>query len=230
MPSTRATSRAAIKDMDSRIEKIGNQLQRGLDALKDSIVGPNKDAADGSADARKALSDFEMVVKVTLDGLRSEVAAINASVFKYNEEISRQLYANHIVLQGFRENDDENICPLVCSFLNSKLRTDLTENDINSCYRLGRKSAVNEGRARPVAIQFVHRWKRDRVFGDKKKLKGSGVVLYEMLTTYKVELLKKAKQVLGVKKCWTWRGNIYVNINGAKTRIDSEGDFPSSDN
>lgn len=236
MPNTRAASRAAIKgidDMDSRIDLIGSQLQKGLDELRSSIMGPNNtvsSAADENGGAQKALQSFEDTVRRTLGELRSEVAAIRTSVQKEYEDIRRQSYSNHIILQGLTEDDGEDICQKVCEFLNSKFHSGLSANDINSCYRLGKKSAGGDSKVRPLAVQFVHRWKRDRIYREKKILKGTGVVIYEMLTVYKFGLLKKVKQLLGVKRCWSRQGNVYAFINGTKTRIETESDILSLSN
>lgn len=229
MPNTRAAGKAAIRNMDSRIDMIGGQLQKQLDELKSSVImGPNSSAdaaTEEFAGARRALLDFEEMLRRTLGELKSEVAAIVASVQKELEDMRRQSYANHLILQGLKESDEEDVYQKVCEFLNSKIDIGLSVNDLSSCYRLGRKLAGGD-KVRAVAVHFVHRWKRDKIYSKKRLLKGTGVVVYEMLTGYKFTLLKKVKQLLGVKNCWTSQGNVYAKINGTKTKIGSETDIP----
>nr|CAI5845225.1 unnamed protein product [Callosobruchus analis] len=58
---------------------------------------------------------------------------------------------------------------------------------------------------RPVAVYFVNRWLRDKVFFAKSNLKGSGVVMSKILTENALQLYKQTKTILGAKNVWTGR-------------------------
>lgn len=66
--------------------------------------------------------------------------------------------------------------------------------------------------------EFIHRWKRDEVYYAKKGLKGSGLLLGEMLTLDNYKLFLKARKVYA-ERARTKRGNVVILVgNNKRTR------------
>lgn len=88
------------------------------------------------------------------------------------------------------------------------------------------KQATKQTNTRPISVEFVHRWKRDTVFNNKRSLKNSGIAVSEKLVPNKLSFFKKVPAKNGSTSCWTWKGNVYiVDSNGLKKLITSENDL-----
>lgn len=92
---------------------------------------------------------------------------------------------------------------------------------INSCFRIKSKGNRNKD---PVIVVFDSMKQRNSVYFNKKKLKGSNVVITEELTRIKYDLMLFAKEKLGKTNTWTIEGRIYSWVNGKKFLIKSEED------
>lgn len=233
MTKTRAKAKSAtisgLGEMDRKIDQIGNQLEKQLEQLRDSVSGCRSDtgdAEDAESGLRAAIASFQSNMNEALNGLRIEVAEIRTTIEHQNEGLRRRYNEGFIILHGVKEERGKTIYESVCSLLTHKVGIEVSPTDLSVCYRLGKKSPIAD-MARPLAVQFVHRWKRDKVFSEKKRLKGSGIVMFEMLTRATLDLFKKVKQKVGAAKCWTWRGTVFAFINNSKQRILREEDLSS---
>lgn len=225
MPATRAGTRAAIKDMDSRIDIIDGQLRSQLDQLRKSI-NHSLDSKDDESDMGETIRNFEKSMIKTLDSLKREVAELGKMVVGQEEKFQHRQNRNCVLLLGIREERREDLYGSVCTILSKKLEVTVAKGDLDACYRVGKKPG-GDGKSRPVVVSFVNRWRRDEVFSGKRALKGSGVVMYEVLTSKCLDLFKKVKRKCGAKRCWTWSGNIYADVNGTKKLIKCEDDIGS---
>lgn len=221
MPDTRS-KKEAIKNMDSKIDKVADRLQSELRKLKETVA-----TGEGVTDSETVFADFERRMMQSLNKLRSELADLKSAFARHMEDVNRKSYADYVIVHGMAEKADEDLYTELCNVFNSKIGVVLSKEDFAICYRLGKK-AVNVGdkRGRPVAVKFLHRWKRNGVYNNKKKLKGSGLVISEMLTKSVRDLFKVVKQYIDVKKCWTWKGDIYISTDSGRKRIDSASDIP----
>nr|CAI5866639.1 unnamed protein product [Callosobruchus analis] len=104
-------------------------------------------------------------------------------------------------------HDTRTLPDTIANFISAKFKIEVTVADINFCYRMGAgaRADKNGKHPRPVAVYFVNRWLRDKVFFAKSNLKGSGVVMSEILTENALQLYKQTKTILGAKNVWTWR-------------------------
>ncbi|VEN45520.1 unnamed protein product [Callosobruchus maculatus] len=83
-------------------------------------------------------------------------------------------------------------------------------NDFEVCHRVGRKE---EGKNRPIFIKLVSIEKRNLIYGKKKHLKSTGVVVKEDLTSFIAELLRKTIEKIGLRNVWTENGKIFAIVN-----------------
>ena len=72
----------------------------------------------------------------------------------------------------------------------------VSESDIDRCHRIGREDQ-NNTKPRVVSIKFARYNDRRKVFLNKKKLKGIGVSIMEILTPLTMEKLNSSRQEIG---------------------------------
>ena len=76
-------------------------------------------------------------------------------------------------------------------------------------------------------VRFISRDLRDELFYSKKSLKGTGYSISEHLTSYNIDLLRYAKEVVGRNNAWSDQGMIYINTpNRKKVLIRNKDDVP----
>lgn len=216
------------KMLSSRVDKLEEFLQTGLKELKNQISSSdNHDVNDGASTFLTNLNDFESKVQESISAIKLEINMVQKQLEcnkNETENLQRERMMNVLVLYGMPEKEREDLCGDVCKIIKNKLKMDISVNDLNYCYRLGKKRG-NEKTPRPTAIVFTNRWKLDNVYRAKRNLKGCGYVIGEMLLVKTRELFLKVRAVVGAKNCWTVRGKIFAIINNAKKLITSESDL-----
>ena len=156
----------------------------------------------------------ELNVKVTEMGKKIEELE---QVTDRQEQYSRR---NCLLLHGIEENDHENIDGLAIKFINEKMELDVKHIDIDRTHRIGRRDKTKK-KVRPIIIKFSRYNIRAQVFGNKKKLKGSGKSITESLTKKRVGQLEEARSKYGFQNVWSYDGKILFKINNdIKTYYD----------
>ena len=98
----------------------------------------------------------------------------------------------------------------VVNCCNSKLGANISENDIQSSYRIPSKSGP-----RPIVVSFTSKMVRDRVYALRKSLhkdRSSKIFINEHLTKPNSEIFARARKLVKDKKlssAWTWNGHVY---------------------
>ena len=65
----------------------------------------------------------------------------------------------------------------------------------------------------PIIIKFIHFHKRQNVYKNKRKLKGTGITVTESLTSLRLELYHAATAKFGRNTVWTTEERILTKIN-----------------
>ncbi|KAB0799171.1 hypothetical protein PPYR_07051 [Photinus pyralis] len=90
-----------------------------------------------------------------------------------------------------------------------KLNCVISISDIDICHRL-----PSDGKTqKPIIVKFVRRDIKNQIFYNKKKLKGTSIVIREDLTRHLMLLLKEAVNIFGSKRVWTSDGKICVKTD-----------------
>lgn len=238
-----------MKQMAGSIEQIKVGLFAELSKIKESVQGNTSDqlkikslqsTADGQIeDEQQANNEYDVMAAIrtfeakamemlnSVKQLTDRLVAITQDIREKVDFLSRESNLNCLVLYGLSEEGHDTRASLdeACKQISEKLQIQLSSNDINYVTRMGKKFAEtegNKGRTRPLLIKFVHRWKRDIVYAKKKNLKATGLVMGELLSSDKLELYRATRNKVGEKASWTYRGNVYISLNGTRVRIDSE--------
>lgn len=221
-------------ELNSRVDKMEETLEKGLQELKNQLFnlagvasgtqGSSSTPQDVNSVLNKLVS-FEKTVKQTLANLKIEIERIHLETYSQKQDA----FNSQLVFHGVKENNTEDLYKNICDIINNNIlkHTDIkiTKNDIGFCYRMGKKDTEQKN-SRPISVQFVHRWKRDTIYSNKRNLKNLGVVVSEKLVLDKLNLFKKVRAKIGPTSCWTWRGKIFImGPNGVKKIITSESDL-----
>lgn len=126
----------------------------------------------------KQFEKLEEKMSEVTNSLKSlnDKAEINSKEIKSmeakSEYMEQYLKRNSLRFHGITEEDGENICDVIISFINTKLKVSCNIRDIDSIFRLGR--LVNTAsKPRGILVSFIQNIKRNEVFNAKTKLKNS---------------------------------------------------------
>nr|KAG5688554.1 hypothetical protein BaRGS_010189 [Batillaria attramentaria] len=159
-----------------------------------------------------------------------------------SDDVEQYTRRNNIRIFGIAESDKENVrdCETkVLKLLHDKLSLrHIQASDLEAVHRVGpargrqrRRDRRGQGLAglspRAIIVRFVSRRVLHDVFVSRRKLKNSGVVIAEDLTTARYQLLKKCKDHPCVDQAWSKNGKIYVKIEGNQSgeEVKSQRDF-----
>ena len=143
---------------------------------------------------------------------------------KQMDELEQYSRRNCLIFAGIKEDSDpgrEDTSEIILNICNHKLGIDITSACLDRTHRLGRKNSLesSEPKPRPIIAKFTNYHDRSDVFTNKAKLKQSGIVIYENLTSRRLSLLNAAKEILDVRNPWSSDGKIFAVKDGRKITI-----------
>lgn len=153
--------------------------------------------------------------------LKEENAKLKAQL-KSQEEVNKTLVVNQERMEqvmryktlrfyGIKENQKENPKKIIMEIISNKLGIKIKETKIESCFRVGK---LEKDKVRPILVIFSRIDVKQNVFGNKKKLKGTKVVIREDLTNGKLRIFKIAlKQMEKKGLVWTNNCSIYAKYD-----------------
>lgn len=132
----------------------------------------------------------------------------NSILLTNQDRFEKYFRRKNLRFYGIVENKSENITKVLLEIMDKKMKINVNSHEIESCYRIGN---AENNKNRPILIKFKDLEVKNKVFGHKKYLKGSGIVSKEDLTVEQFKLFKRAIEKIGDNgKVWTLHGNIYA--------------------
>ena len=177
-----------IANYKQKNDEVVSTLSSKVDSLMELYESEKKRADDLEKHARKTADD--------LDSL---------------EQYGRR---SCLLLHGVEEKEGENTTKVFIEHA-KELGVTLKPHDISRSHRLGKP---RQNGHRPIIAKFVSYADRHRVYSNKKKFKGSRKMITESLTTTRVMRLRRAIEKYESKNVWTMDGEIFVNIDGKKSK------------
>lgn len=216
---------ANIKELNVRIDKLSEEFKKGIDGFKDeflksqstAITFTNTDVSplDLLKKFENRINDAINEIKVDIDSLKNNVNTVK----KKQQNLEMKHNINLLLVHGISESE-KDLVESVVKICNNKIEVQVKKDDLNQCYRVGKKK-LDSDKPRPVAVQFLRRWNRDAVFVNKRKLKGTKLLVTEFLSLENLILFKQARKIYG-KSVWTHNGIVYRDVKGQKTVINCE--------
>lgn len=210
-----------VKELSSKMDEISKSLYKDLNNIKEEIHNSvsNGDLNKDKINILNRLDIFEKKANDEIKFLRNEIKSLSLTTQKILEDADNSVQLMHnrkILIHGVDENGSNVYSDVLNALKDSNLN--ITKQDICNCYRLGKKLP---NKKRPVVLEFLYQWRRDEIFYAKSVLKGSSLLITEMLTRTNYrrfqECFKRFK-----KDCWTFYGKTIIKINDERVIICSD--------
>ena len=144
----------------------------------------------------------------TIDILTEKNKSLTSDV----DELEQYSRRNCLLLHGVQENENENTDDIVLKTMSEELDIEIKENDLDRTHRIGNRNR-KDGKPRAIIVKFTRYATRNKIYSNKKKLKGKNFLMTESLTSRRYHLLKEAQEKYGVKNVWTSDGRILFKQN-----------------
>lgn len=208
IPNKKATNQ---DDVNSRIKELEDTFQSQLSTFKGELSSLRRDESTPDNEEKieqlmVKFAKFETLVMKNLEEIKNQVS----HCLSQTDANLQKSMKNKCILYGVEEIQQEDLIINILDILNTNLKLNevadsmLTKNDISDCYRYGTR---NSEKPRPIVIEFVHMWKRQKVFYNKKLFKGSNYAITDLLTHQRYKLYSKIKDKFK-KECWIKDGVI----------------------
>ena len=162
-------------------------------------------------------------MKTLMQGMTTSLEKLKADVNSL-EQYSRR---NCLRIFGVVESDGENTSELVMELARNNLQVNIEQSDIDRSHRIGRSH--ERGHPRDIIVKFTSYRVRDMVIKNRKKLKGTKIVIKEDLTRANHNLLRSTITHPSVSSAWSKDGVIFAltKKEGADvvTRVGKQDDL-----
>lgn len=160
--------------------------------------------------------------KIAIKSLQRRVDCLEKQISEMNETLnSRQQLTliNNIRIIGIAEDGEpEDLEEKVVTLVNNKLNVELKPDDIECCYRIGKRGdAANKNRS--VLLKLTTRRKKVSIMKKRKDLKKTGIVMYDDLTSSNFELYNTCISRYGRKNVWTDSSKIFIRDRDNVKRV-----------
>ena len=143
--------------------------------------------------------------KIPLLENRVEILEEKESQGKEIDDLEQYSRRNSLLLHGVVETNAECADDIVKTCA-EELGIDVKQEDIDRSHRLG-KVKRNDNKPQQIIVKFARHVVRNKVFSNKKKVKG------KKLTVYRMKLLDEARQKYDVRIVWTYDGRVMYKEN-----------------
>ncbi|KAG5872953.1 hypothetical protein JTB14_020344 [Gonioctena quinquepunctata] len=116
-------------------------------------------------------------------------------MLKKQEHFEQSLRSKSLRIYGVKEKREENSFQSVLHMFNEKMKLNLNESDVESCYTIG-KFGIDSNR--PIIFKFYSRYHEHLAYNNKKILKKTGFIIREDLNPDQFKLLKAVVSEVGV--------------------------------
>ncbi|CAG9812899.1 unnamed protein product [Phaedon cochleariae] len=125
---------------------------------------------------------------------------------------------------GVAETENESLNATITRIVGERMQVkNFNEAMIKKCHRVPNKNTdTNNGKPSCVLVRFSDVAARNKVLGNRRFLKSSGISVQEDLTKRRVLWMKTALENFSRKEVWSFNGNIFVKTDNIVHRIKDE--------
>ena len=106
-------------------------------------------------------------LKETIDILTEKNKSLTSNV----DELEQYSCKNCLLLHGVQENENENTDDIILKAISEELSIEIKENDLDRAHRIG-NSNRKDGKPQAIIVKFTCYAIQNKVYSNKKKLKG----------------------------------------------------------
>lgn len=209
-----------IRDIQSIVEKAVKTIVNDKDFLSAIAAAVAKTVENN---LKAAMDEFNTKIasyKQQLDAMElqnEELVRDNKALNSEMDDLRQYSRRNNLRIFGFEHGGDTDAA--LIEFFNEKIGVNVKEADIDRSHLIG-KSATKH-----IIVKFTNYRTRRLILQNRKKLKGSKIVVTEDLTRTRLALLKMAQEKMGKMNAWTRDGTIWVQCGTRKCPVRDEVDL-----
>ena len=192
-----------IAEFKVTVNKRLDEVEASCQNISDSF-DEQKTEIDDLKERMKAAEDTNKQLKEDCQKMRDDHELLAKRVDS-NEQHSRN---ECLLLHGVAESDRESTTQKFVAEISTKLSLNFDGTAIKRSHRLGKPRT--DGKPRAIIVRFWSSALRNDIFRNKKKLKGTGVVIIENLTVHCLDILKEARGKYCDGNEWSQEGRIYA--------------------
>ena len=115
---------------------------------------------------------------------------MDAVIDRQEKYSRRNCLLKHGIVKETAEDTDEKII----NKLQQSMDETIKPEDIDKSHRLCKPKSSKNAKPRPMILKFTRYNTRNRIYRNKKKLKGTGISVTESLTTKRINMLGKQEK------------------------------------
>ena len=153
-------------------------------------------------DFEKALKEKDEEIKL----LEKENNYLNKRLDKMDGAVDREeQYSriNCLLVHGIVEETVEDTEQKIIYTLQQSMNETIQPEDIDRSHKLGNPNSSKNVKPRPIIVKFVRHNTCNRIYRNKKNLKGTGISVTESLTAKTINMLEKAKEEHTFTNVWS---------------------------
>lgn len=89
------------------------------------------------------------------------------------------------------------------------MQVNISDSEVDVCYRMGK---ARDGGVRTIMLRLKDNSVKQAMTRNRKKLKGTKIVLVDDLTAGRYKMLRDARASLGNKNAWSTDGKVHIRI------------------
>ena len=214
----KAVSAALVKERHSYSEILEVKLTAAMETERRKI-------SDILDEKLGMLHDLEVAIDTKLHQLRGVEATLETSSAKLKDletrmdHIDQYSRRNSIRLLGVKATPGEDTNQIAIDIA-KQIGVDIKPDSIDRSHRTPARISQDQSQSRntshsrppPIIVKFVSYQSKFQMFSNRRKLKGSGVVIVEDLSKKNLDLLKRTSRHPRVMNSWSIDGRIFALI------------------
>ncbi|KAI4466558.1 l1 transposable element-related [Holotrichia oblita] len=213
MPVEPRTTRSTAEN-EAFIKKVVEKVLTSYTLMNELIAKIRTEIISEHKEEIKILNTKVEQLEQVLKSAKDEAKKASLDLEQYSRR-------NSIRIFGVPERDNEDTNEVVIDLCKNKLNLDIPSDKIDCSHRRRAK----ESNHRPILVKFISRDKKKSVYNNKKKLKGTKIVIKEDLTASNNQLLKEAVKKYGGKSAWSNDGKIFIKVHNKIKLIKNLSDL-----
>ena len=218
---------SAKDDTERLIQKAKEETIR---AFKEDLAIVNSTLHDLKIENETLKKNYETLTKES-KRQKDEIESLKGVVRLQSFEISEmQMYSRRDSLKVYNlmgqggpgsgaTETSEQTAQTVRNFFRNRLGVNVQKSDISIAHRL---QASDGDRERAIQVKFTRREAKMDVLRNRRKCKGTGVVIAEDLCSSYLRLFHNLRDLVGKGNVWTWEGKVLCKVGGITKRVTLE--------
>ena len=137
-----------------------------------------------------------------------------AKLVKQADNQEQYSQSNCLLVHPLPEITLENTDDVAITMFKNEMDIKMFLDDTDRSHRIG-KQKDDPNKVRPAIVKFTRYNDRNKIFRNKKRLKGKKMFITESLTGLRISKLKKARDQFGFRNVWSTDGRILYKEEGS---------------